>query len=95
MTLTRIRDEIDAIDGEILSLLHRRLLLARRTRALKRRLADPAREREVFDRLTMTMRGYPLLRPEFVLGLYGQIMKESRHVQRRGCRGKDNEEMQP
>jgi chorismate mutase len=91
MSLTQIRDEIDAIDGEILSLLHRRLLLARRTRSFKKRLGDPAREREIFDRLTLTMRGYPLLRPEFVLGLYGQVIKESRLVQRRGRREKEEE----
>jgi len=83
MTLTQIRDEIDVIDGEILSLLHRRLLLARRTKSLKKRPADPARERQVLERIGRMLPGYPLLRNEFVMGLFTEIMREGRFVQRR------------
>lgn len=53
--LTRCRDEIEYIDNEIVTLLARRLALAKRTGVLKRAagqpVADPAREAEVLRRV--------------------------------------------
>ena len=45
MSLAEIRDNIDAIDAEILALLNRRFRLALRTRAFKSSPRDPVRER--------------------------------------------------
>ncbi|MEW6429651.1 MAG: prephenate dehydratase domain-containing protein, partial [Thermodesulfobacteriota bacterium] len=54
-SLTSIRDQIDAIDDQLLSLLQQRLELARRIGRIKDRENkakwDPLRERQIFDRL--------------------------------------------
>ncbi|MEW6428377.1 MAG: prephenate dehydratase [Thermodesulfobacteriota bacterium] len=54
-SLTSIRDQIDAIDDQLLSLLQQRLELARRIGRIKARENkakwDPLRERQIFDRL--------------------------------------------
>jgi chorismate mutase len=94
MFLVQIRKNIDTIDGEILSLLHQRLQLALQTRSFKTRVGDPAREREILDNLRKKMSGYPLLRTDFVLGLFKEILKESRRVQRRSRHEKE-QEVQP
>jgi chorismate mutase len=53
--LARCRDEIEYIDNEIVTLLARRLALAKRTGVLKRAagqpLTDPPREAEVLRRV--------------------------------------------
>jgi len=92
MTLDRIRQDIDAIDAEILSLLDRRFRLALRTRAFKALERDPSREREIFGRLRAVAAECPLLREEFILGLYREIIKESRRLQARSGRGKNQEQ---
>jgi chorismate mutase len=81
VTLAEIRNEIDAIDAEILSLLDLRFQLALRTRAFKARPRDPARESEIRAGLKAKAADYPLLRAEFVLSLYASILKESRRLQ--------------
>jgi chorismate mutase len=86
MSLSGIRNDIDAIDAKILSLLNRRFSLALRTRAFKSSTRDPVREREIRGRLKMKAAGFPLLRTEFVLSLYADIIKESRRLQSRSGR---------
>ena len=86
MSLAEIRENINALDAEILSLLHRRFQLALRTRAFKPLARDPAREREIFDTLKAKAAEYPLLRKDFVLGLYNEILRESRRLQKRSGR---------
>lgn len=91
MTLAEIRKNIDAIDAEILSLLHRRFRLALGTRPFKSIPRDPSREQEILDNLRAKSAGYPLLREDFILGLYGEILRESRRLQRRSGRDKNQE----
>jgi len=91
MSLAEIRNEIDAIDGEIFFLLHRRFRLALRTRDLKPLTRDPSREREIFNQLKEKAARFPLLRKNFILGLYREILRESRRLQRRSGRDKNQE----
>ena len=91
MALSEIRSRIDSIDAEILELLHRRFSLALRTRRFKSRPRDPAREAEVLDRLRAAAAWSPLLRPDFLIGLYKEIFKESRRLQARTDRGRKRE----
>lgn len=91
MSLAEIRKNIDAIDAEILSLLHRRFRLALRTRSFKSLARDPSREREIFDNLRVASEGSPLLREDFIFGLYREILRESRRLQRRSGRPHNQE----
>jgi chorismate mutase len=91
VTLAKIRKNIDAIDAEILSLLHRRFQFALGTRPFKSLPRDPSREREILDNLRAKSAEYPLLRENFVLDLYGEILRESRRLQRRSGRNKNQE----
>lgn len=91
MSLAEIRKNIDAIDAEILSLLHRRFQFALQTRSFKSLPLDPSRERDIFDRLRATAAGSPLLREDFILDLFGEILRESRRLQRRFGRHKNQE----
>jgi len=91
MSLAEIRKRIDAIDEEILSLLHRRFRLALRTRTFKTMPHDPSREREILGRVKAAAKRYPLLRPNFLLGLYKEVLRESRRLQARSGREIDQE----
>ena len=81
MPLSEIRKDIDAIDAKILSLLNRRFSLALRTRGFKSSPRDPVREREIQAGLKAKTADFPLLRAEFVLSLYADILAESRRLQ--------------
>lgn len=82
MDLRTIRGRIDAIDREMLSLLAERMELALRTAKLKTTIRDPAREAWVLDQAARYSRiqGH-LVEGDFVLSLFGEIIRESRRIQ--------------
>jgi chorismate mutase len=82
--LARCRDEIEYIDNEIVTLLARRLALAKRTGVLKRAdgqpVADPAREADVLRRIALRARdaGLPV---DDVRDVFWRVVGMSRRAQ--------------
>ncbi len=81
MSLDKLRKKIDRIDDQLLNLLNDRLELALRTRKLKPAVRDLERERGIISRLEARAAGSSILAGEFVAGLFGGIIEESRRVQ--------------
>jgi chorismate mutase/prephenate dehydratase len=84
--LSRIRDEIDALDRDIVGLLNRRAELGRaagRAKALagRRAVHDPEREREVLLRVAMA-NGGPLGQAD-LLSIYRRVVAATRGVEHR------------
>jgi chorismate mutase/prephenate dehydratase len=84
--LARVRDEIDALDRQLVELLNRRAELGRaagRAKALagRRAVHDPEREREVLLRVAMANAG-PLTQAE-LLSIYRRIVAATRGVEHR------------
>ena len=83
MSIEDWRNEIDAIDGELLRLLNARLRIAIKVGALKRTaglpLNDREREREILSQLRELNDGP--LDDETVVRLFRQIIQESRRLQ--------------
>ena len=82
--LAACRDEIERVDNELLALLGKRMILGKRTGALKRAaglpILDPTREAAVIRRVTETAReaGLPA---EPVREIFWQIVGMSRRAQ--------------
>jgi chorismate mutase len=82
--LAACRDEIERVDSEIIALLGRRVVLGKRTGALKRAaglpILDPGREAAVIRRVSETAReaGLPA---EPVREIFWQIVGMSRRAQ--------------
>lgn len=82
MNLQEIREHIDELDREILSLLNERLELALQTRRLKEAVQDEEREARVLEQVSRFADDHHhLLRGDFVKALYGEIMEECRRIQ--------------
>ncbi|MHB8958391.1 MAG: chorismate mutase [Candidatus Limnocylindrales bacterium] len=84
--LSRVRDEIDALDKELVELLNRRAALGRRAGRAKalagrRAVHDPEREREVLLRVAMANCG-PLSQAD-MLSIYRRIVAATRGVEHR------------
>ena len=83
--IERWRDEIDAIDAQLLSLLNRRagaaLEVGRRKRGAGLPLRDAKREREILRRARSGTRGP--LGPAAIERLFRAILAESKRVARR------------
>lgn len=79
MDLRTLRTEIDRIDARIVGLLSERMERAALTRRFKAEVADGGREEAVLAGVRAKASG--LASPDFVAGLYGQVMAESRRVQ--------------
>ncbi len=79
MKLIEIRNEIDRVDGEILSLLAKRMMLSVRAGKTKDRIIDRKREREILRK--MKYRNDRLLTSKFKEKLYIDIMSESKRLQ--------------
>jgi chorismate mutase / prephenate dehydratase len=84
--LSRVRDEIDALDREIVKLLNQRAEMGRaagRAKALagRRAVHDPEREREVLLRVAMANAG-PLSQAD-LLSIYRRIVAATRGVEHR------------
>ncbi len=87
MTLDRLRKEIDRIDLQVLRLLNRRALVARRIGELKRKqglpIFDAKREGTVLSRMSRANQG-PL--PESAIqGIFLRILRENRRLQKKGA----------
>ncbi len=84
MKLEERRNEIDAIDSEILALLNRRAAIAKEIGILKTQaglpLVDLARESEIIRSLTQQNEGMGL-EDEAVERIYERILTESRLLQ--------------
>jgi len=91
--IERWRDEIDAIDAELLSLLNRRagaaVEVGRRKRGAGLPLRDAKREREILRRARAATRGP--LGPAAIERLFRAILAESRRVARRTLGSKPSE----
>jgi chorismate mutase len=83
MNIENWRSEIDAIDGELLSLLNMRARLAFKVGQAKKlagaALCDPTREQEVIERARRANQGP--LDHEAIVELFGCIIRESRRVE--------------
>ena len=84
--LVRVRDEIDALDRELVDLLNRRAELGRaagRAKAMagRRAIHDPEREREVLLRVAMANAG-PLSQAD-LLSIYRRIVSATRALESR------------
>jgi chorismate mutase / prephenate dehydratase len=84
--LSHVRDEIDALDRELVELLNRRAALGRQAghaKALagRRAVHDPEREREVLLRVAMANGG--LLAQADLLSIYRRIVAATRGVEHR------------
>jgi chorismate mutase/prephenate dehydratase len=84
--LSRVRDEIDVLDRQIVELLNQRAELGRsagRAKALagRRAVHDPEREREVLLRVAMANAG-PLSQAD-LLSIYRRIVAATRGVEHR------------
>lgn len=84
MDLKELRNKIDQIDSEILSLLSERMLLSIKTGKIKERIEDKARENEILT--SLRMRRDRLLPSSFTEKLYLDIMSESKRLQREKLR---------
>ncbi|MDP6178363.1 MAG: prephenate dehydratase [Desulfatiglandales bacterium] len=82
-TLNGCRDEINRIDGEIISLIQRRLEVAVEIGRLKRGLGmdimDPGREQEVLRRLSSKRQEN--LNPQAIRAIFSEIISAARSVQ--------------
>jgi chorismate mutase/prephenate dehydratase len=84
--LSRIRDRIDELDRELVTLLNERASLGRdagraKSVAGRRALRDPEREREVLLRVAMANPG-PLSQAD-LLSIYRRIVSATRSVEHR------------
>jgi len=81
--LERCREEIDAVDGQILSLLRRRLDVAVGIGRIKEKrgleVFDPVREKEILDRLAAKPEGR--LTSDAIRDIYTRIIAAGRAVQ--------------
>jgi chorismate mutase len=82
MNLQEIRERIDELDREILTLLDERMGLALRSAKLKEAVRDRERESQVLDHVGRWAEArHGALRVDFARAIYGEIMKESRRIQ--------------
>ena len=83
MSIEDWRSEIDAVDDELLRLLNTRAQLAVQVGQSKKlegiALCDPAREREVIERVSRANQGP--LDEQAIAELFGCIIRESRRVE--------------
>ncbi len=79
-----IRNKIDSIDSDIVSLLNKRIELAVRVRRLRKESSDEKREAEVLQRVRLASRG--LIDPEFTAGVFGNVIEECKKLQEKSYR---------
>lgn len=76
MGLEEIRAEIDSIDDELLRLLEKRFILAKKTRKFKEKTIDLSREKQIYSRLKSSS-----LTDEQIHKIFSQIITECRNAQ--------------
>ena len=81
MMLKDIRKKIDLLDSRILRILNDRMELALMAKKFKVNIEDNEREKEIIKRIRMNSTG--LINAEFVEKVYTEIIKESKHLQKK------------
>ncbi|RLB28020.1 MAG: bifunctional chorismate mutase/prephenate dehydratase [Deltaproteobacteria bacterium] len=81
MNLKEIRKNIDVLDSKILKLLNDRMEQVLMAKKFKSQIEDREREKEVLDRIRRNSTG--LINAEFIEKIYIEIIKESKHLQRK------------
>lgn len=84
MNLEDVRKRIDILDIRIRGLLNERMEQALMARRYKSRVADSQRERRILDRIGECAPG--LASEAFLRRIYGEILEESKRLQRQGKR---------
>jgi chorismate mutase len=83
LSLEALRRDIDAVDQEILKLLHKRVRLVMQVGEYKRErgipVYDPERERELFERLSRAAE--PPLDGDTVRRVFERLVDESRRIE--------------
>jgi len=72
MTLENIRNQIDEIDDQIISLLEKRLKIAKEIRRYKKEIVDSSRETQILKKI----------KSEYIKDIYKTIFKNSKKLQR-------------
>ena len=80
--LKEIRVKIDKVDTQILIFLEKRFNLAMRTKALKKKVVDTHREKEIIENLLKRSENFKLLNSKFVKKIFKSIISESKRIQR-------------
>ncbi len=84
MTIDEIRQEIDRLDSELLSIFNRRALLALKIGEIKKERAlpvyDPSREKQIFERMKHDNHGP--LDDQAIVRLFERVIDESRRLER-------------
>jgi chorismate mutase len=84
MTIDEIRQEIDRLDSELLSIFNRRASLALKIGEIKKERAlpvyDPSREKTIFERMKQDNRGP--LDDQAIVRLFERVIDESRRLER-------------
>jgi shikimate dehydrogenase len=71
-TLKSIREAIDKIDDQVITLLEKRLFLAKKTTSLKPQITDKVREKQILAKITSPN----------IKKIYKAILKVSQSVQK-------------
>ncbi|ABA88572.1 chorismate mutase [Syntrophotalea carbinolica DSM 2380] len=89
MTIDEIRQEIDALDDELLKIFNRRAALALAIGEIKkaegRAVYDPTREQKIFDRMQGTNPGP--LENSAIVRLFERVIDETRRLERIRTKG--------
>ncbi len=84
MTIDDLRQEIDALDGELLRIFNRRAEIALKIGEIKKELGlpvyDPTREKRIFQRMKESNPGP--LDGHAIVRLFERVIDESRHLER-------------
>ena len=76
-----IREKIDQVDAQILSLLEKRFRLALMTKKLKTKVTDLNREKEVIDAVLKVSKKFGSLNQTFIKKIFKSIISESKRIQ--------------
>ena len=79
--LKEIREKIDQVDAQILSLLEKRFRLALMTKKLKTKVTDLNREKEVIDAVLKVSKKFGSLNQTFIKKIFKSIISESKRIQ--------------
>lgn len=89
MTIDEIREQIDALDDELLQIFNRRAGLALAIGEIKkaegRAVYDPTREKKIFDRMKATNPGP--LDDGAIVRLFERVIDETRRLERIRTKG--------
>jgi chorismate mutase len=84
MTIDELRQEIDRLDSELLSIFNRRASLALKIGEIKKERAlpvyDPSREKKIFERMKQDNHGP--LDDQAIVRLFERVIDESRRLER-------------